>query len=110
MWVNNNQGAATRRPLDPLFAIITLMISYVWTPSSFWTPAFPLIPGNGGTETFTLGHCRELNRRGIKNQIITFRLGKEDGRKLSPDLTFVDYPLPVDMGKLKGDVILATEP
>jgi D-inositol-3-phosphate glycosyltransferase len=86
------------------------MISFVWTPSSFWTPPFPLIPGNGGTETFTLGQARELTRRGIANQIVTFRLGKEDGRKFSPDVNFIDFEKPGDLGRLDDDVILVTEP
>lgn len=86
------------------------MISFVWTPSSFWTPPFPLIPGNGGTETFTLGQARELSRRGIPNQIVTFRLGKEDGRKYSPDVNFVDFEKPEDLGRLDDHVILVTEP
>lgn len=86
------------------------MISFVWTPSSFWTPPFPLIPGNGGTETYTLGQARELSRRGIANQIITFRLGQEDGRTYSPDLNFVDFERPEDLGRLDDDVILVTEP
>lgn len=86
------------------------MISFVWTPSSFWTPPFPLIPGNGGTEAFTLGQARELTRRGIPNQIVTFRLGKKDGREFSPDLNFVDFADPKDVVSLDGDAVFATEP
>ena len=86
------------------------MISFVWTPSSTWTPPFPLIPNNGGTERFTLGQCRELNKRGIANQIITFYLGKNDGRKYSPDINFVDFASPKDVGRLDDYVVLVTEP
>ncbi|MER7842341.1 glycosyltransferase family 4 protein [Kitasatospora sp. NPDC096077] len=86
------------------------MISHVWTPSSFWTPPLPLLPGSGGTETFTLGQCRELTRRGIDNQVVTFRLGEQDGRAQAPDVRFTGYPAPDDVGQLDGEVILATEP
>ncbi|WDN56362.1 glycosyltransferase family 4 protein [Streptomyces clavuligerus] len=86
------------------------MISHVWTPSSFWTPPFPLLPGSGGTETFTLGQCRELTRRGIDNQVVTFRLGEQDGRSQAPDVRFTGYPTPGDVGLLEGEVVLATEP
>lgn len=86
------------------------MISFVWTPSSFWTPPFPLIEGNGGTESFVLGQARELTRRGIENQVVTFRLGKDDGRASAPDVNFVDYADAKAMGTLKGDAILQTEP
>jgi D-inositol-3-phosphate glycosyltransferase len=86
------------------------MISFVWTPSSFWTPPFPLVEGNGGTESFVLGQARELTRRGIENQVVTFRLGKKDGRASAPDVNFVDYADAVAMGTLTGDSILQTEP
>jgi D-inositol-3-phosphate glycosyltransferase len=86
------------------------MISFVWTPSSFWTPPFPLIEGNGGSESFTLGQSRELTRRGIANQVITFGLGKKDGRHSAPDVTYVDFPTPRQIQRLEGDVVLATEP
>ncbi|MFJ8436986.1 glycosyltransferase family 4 protein [Kitasatospora sp. NPDC094019] len=86
------------------------MISHVWTPSSFWTPPLPLLPGSGGTETFTLGQCRELTRRGVDNQVVTFRLGGQDGRAQAPDVRFTGYPTPEDVGLLEGEVVLATEP
>lgn len=86
------------------------MISFVWTPSSFWTPPFPLVEGNGGTESFVLGQARELTRRGIENQVVTFRLGKDDGRASAPDVRFVDYADAAAMGTLAGDAILQTEP
>ena len=86
------------------------MISFVWTPSSFWHPPFPLVEGNGGTESFVLGQARELTRRGIDNQVITFNLGKNDGRASAPDVHFVDYADATAMGTLSGDAILQTEP
>jgi len=86
------------------------MISFVWTASAIWTEPAPLVPGSGGAETFTLGQCRELNRRGIASQIVTFRMGTADGRELSPDIRFVDYPTPQDLGRLEDPSLLAVEP
>ncbi|HET9411996.1 MAG TPA: glycosyltransferase family 4 protein [Candidatus Saccharimonadales bacterium] len=86
------------------------MISFVWTPSSFWEKPLPVIPGNGGTETFTLGQLRELGRCGVDAQIITFRMGKNDGREFSPDVSFVDYPQSTDLACLEGEVLLVSEP
>jgi D-inositol-3-phosphate glycosyltransferase len=80
------------------------MISFIWSSPD------PLAPGLGGTESFTLGQCRELNRRGIENQIITFGRGDKDGREFSPDISFVSYKTPSDMPQLDGDVVLVTEP
>ena len=86
------------------------MISHVWSFSAVLKPPFPLISGNGGTETFVLGQCRELTRRGIENQIITFGLEKKDGRKFASDLNFVDFPSPESVETLGGAVLLNTDP
>ncbi|HKX72406.1 MAG TPA: glycosyltransferase family 4 protein [Candidatus Saccharimonadales bacterium] len=86
------------------------MISFVWTPSSFWTPPFPLVEGSGGSESFVLGQARELTRRGIENQVITFRLGKDDGRASAPDVHFVDFEDVQKMGTLHGESVIQTEP
>src|SRR6266513_1550241 len=86
------------------------MISFVWTPSSFWTPPQPLVQGRGGTEAYTLGQSRELTHRSITNQVITFRLGKKDGRSSAPDVTYVNYATTKDVHKLPGTVIFETEP
>jgi D-inositol-3-phosphate glycosyltransferase len=70
----------------------------------------PLVSGAGGTETYTLGQSRELTRRGIQNQIVTFRLGKKDGRESAADVTYVDFATPADAEPLRGEVVLVTEP
>jgi D-inositol-3-phosphate glycosyltransferase len=57
-----------------------------------------------------LGQARELTRRGVQNQVITFNLGKNDGRASAPDVTFTDYADAAAMGTLMGDSILQTEP
>lgn len=53
-----------------------------------WTDPLPLYSGRGGTESYTVGHIRELRRRGIAAEILTYGLGKADGREFYPDITF----------------------
>jgi D-inositol-3-phosphate glycosyltransferase len=86
------------------------MISFVWTASSTWDEPMPLVPSHGGAETFTLGQCRECDRRGVANRIVTFRLGAADGREFSPDVTFADYASPQELGRLEDPTVLVTEP
>ena len=50
------------------------MISFVWSPET----RFP--PGTGGSENYTIGQVRELNRRGVPAQVVTVGLGAADGR------------------------------
>ena len=50
------------------------MISFVWSDTH------PMFAGRGGTESFTIGHVRELVERGIPARVITLGLGKNDGR------------------------------
>jgi D-inositol-3-phosphate glycosyltransferase len=80
------------------------MISFIWSSPD------TLAPGLGGTEAFTLGQCRELNRRRIENQVVTFGRGEKDGREFSPDISFVSYKTTADMPRLEDDVVLVTEP
>ena len=50
------------------------MISFVWSPGE------PLPAGTGGSENYTVGQVRELNRRGIAARVVTIGLGADDGR------------------------------
>jgi glycosyltransferase involved in cell wall biosynthesis len=86
------------------------MISFIWTYSIIWDEPLPIIPNNGGTETFTLGQCRELSRRGIASQVVTLRMGSDDGRRLAPDVTFTDYATLSDLSDLEDPVMLIAEP
>jgi glycosyltransferase involved in cell wall biosynthesis len=86
------------------------VISFLWTASSTWDEPMPLDPTSGGSETFTLGQCRELNRRGVANRIVTFRMGTADGRQFSPDVEFAHYGGPEELGELPGETFLVTEP
>ncbi|HSX35648.1 MAG TPA: glycosyltransferase family 4 protein [Patescibacteria group bacterium] len=58
------------------------MLSFVWS------DPLPLYSGRGGTETFTIGHIRELLRRGIPAQVLSYGLGVHDGREFFPDIPF----------------------
>jgi D-inositol-3-phosphate glycosyltransferase len=86
------------------------MISFIWTFSFAWTEPMPLVPTHGGAERYTIGQCRELDRRGLANRIVTFRMGTADGREFSPDVTFVDYPSAQDLSQLDDRSFLVCEP
>lgn len=63
-----------------------------------------MLSGTGGTENYTIGQIRELNRRGIKAQIITIGLGKNDGRKNFRDIKF--HATTMDkVAKLTGPIV-----
>ncbi len=85
------------------------MITFVWTPSTM-VPPLPLVPMHGGAETYTLGQCRELARRGIGNRIVTFGMGAADGREHAPDVAFVDLSDPADLAELDRSSVLIHEP
>jgi D-inositol-3-phosphate glycosyltransferase len=58
------------------------MISFVWS------DPFPIFAGRGGTESFTIGYIRELKKRGIDAQLLSYGLGEDDGRANFPDIDF----------------------
>ncbi len=80
------------------------MISYVWSDD------LPLYAGRGGTESFTIGHVRELMARGIPARIVTVGLGKEDGREYYPDVEFYDVETPEQLSKLDDTLIYISYP
>ena len=59
------------------------MISFVWAPGNV------LPAGTGGSENYTVGQVRELNRRGIAAQVVTVGLGEADGRDQFTDVPFM---------------------
>ena len=75
------------------------MISFVWPKGE------PMLAGTGGSETYTAGQVRELNRRGIAAQVVTTGHGKKDGRQDFPDIPFIDLPNPEAISKLEGTVV-----
>lgn len=80
------------------------MISYVWSDN------LPLFAGRGGTESFTIGHIRELHSRGIASRVITLGLGTDDGRKYYPDIEFVNLTSPKELSTLDDTLIYVNFP
>lgn len=58
------------------------MISFVWSPGQ------RLPAGTGGSENYTVGQVRELNRRAIPARVVTVGLGTADGRAEFDDVPF----------------------
>ncbi|HKY56562.1 MAG TPA: glycosyltransferase family 4 protein [Aeromicrobium sp.] len=79
------------------------MISFVW---EF---GLPLPAGTGGSENYTIGHVRELNRRGIAAQVVTVGAGFADGRADSPGIPFRSLDSVAEVGQLDGTVVFVTE-
>ena len=74
-----------------------------------WNPHQPLPAGTGGTENYTIGHVRELNRRGINSHIVTVGVGIMDGRDEFADIPFLSIASVADVGDLDGVVIFVAE-
>ncbi len=74
-----------------------------------WNPHQPLPAGTGGTENYTIGHVRELNRRGINAHIVTIGFGIADGRDEFADIPFLSMACVTDVGDLDGVVIFVAE-
>lgn len=79
------------------------MISFVWSSD------YPVLAGTGGSETYTIGHIRELRARGITAQLVTVGFGDKDGRENFPDVPFVSMS-PKQIAELDGQVIFVSEP
>jgi glycosyltransferase involved in cell wall biosynthesis len=80
------------------------LISFIWSPGN------PLPAGTGGSENYTVGHVRELNRRGIAAQIVTVGLGTSDGRDDFTGIPFLSLPILDEIGDLDGTVVFVNEP
>ncbi len=79
------------------------MISFVWSPGN------PLPAGTGGSENYTVGQVRELNRRGLAAQVVTIGLGHRDGRDEFTDGPFLSLPTLADVSGLAGTVVFVNE-
>ncbi|GAA4671763.1 glycosyltransferase family 4 protein [Nocardioides nanhaiensis] len=53
-----------------------------------WSPGERLSAGTGGSENYTVGHVRELLRRGVAARVVTVGRGEDDGRAGFPDVPF----------------------
>ncbi|MBB4912856.1 glycosyltransferase family 4 protein [Actinophytocola algeriensis] len=80
------------------------MISFIWSPGN------PLPAGTGGSENYTVGHVRELNRRGVAARIVTVGLGADDGRDDFAGIPFLSLALLDEIGELDGTVVFVNEP
>lgn len=79
------------------------MISFVWE------LGLALPAGTGGSENYTIGQVRELNRRGIPAQIVTVNAGLADGRDEFSDIPFRSLRSVAEVGQLDGTVLFVTE-
>jgi glycosyltransferase involved in cell wall biosynthesis len=79
------------------------LISFVWSPGE------RLPAGTGGSENYTVGHVRELNRRGVDARVVTIGLGRADGRDEFSDIPFHSVSHLDDVGALGGTVVFVSE-
>jgi len=80
------------------------MISFVWSAKNkFWA-------GRGGSENYTAGQMRELQRRGIPTRLITIGLGEDDGRDGFPDLNFLALDTKEELAALDDTLVYVTYP
>ena len=75
------------------------MISFVWSLSE------PLPAGTGGSENYTIGQVRELNRRGVLAQVVTVGMGAADGRDEFTEIPFHSVAEFTDLEALEGTVV-----
>lgn len=79
------------------------VISFVWSVRG------PLPAGTGGSENYTVGQVRELNRRGVAAQVVTIGLGCADGRDDFTDVPFRSLADFSDIETLDGIVVFVNE-
>lgn len=77
------------------------VISFVWSPGE------TLPAGTGGSENYTVGQVRELNRRGVEAQVVTVGLGDADGRDGFPGVPFLALATVGEVTSLEGPVVFA---
>jgi D-inositol-3-phosphate glycosyltransferase len=80
------------------------MISFVWSAK------YPFLAGAGGSENYTAGHIRELNRRGIPARLITIGHGNNDGREDFPDIEFLAIDDKKELEELDDTLVFVTYP
>ncbi len=79
------------------------MISFVWE------PGLPLPAGTGGSENYTIGQVRELNRRGVAARVVTIGLGDDGGRDDFPGIPFLSLATVGEVSTLDGTVVFVTD-
>lgn len=78
--------------------------------SFIWSPGIRLPAGTGGSENYTVGHVRELNRRGVPAQVVTIGLGTADGREEFDDVPFRHVADLAEVADLDGTVVFVDSP
>ena len=79
------------------------MISFIWLPGSV------LPAGTGGSENYTTGQVRELNRRGVPAQVVTVGVGEADGREQFADVPFLSITRLSEVSDLAGTVVFVND-
>lgn len=79
------------------------MISFIWE------PGLPLPAGTGGSENYTIGHVRELNRRGVDARVVTIGLGDADGRDEFVGIPFHSLATVAEVSAIEGTVVFVTD-
>lgn len=79
------------------------MISFVWS------PGHRLPAGTGGSENYTIGHVRELNRLAIDARVVTVGLGQNDGREEFDDIPFLAVATLDDLSRLDDTLVFVSE-
>jgi D-inositol-3-phosphate glycosyltransferase len=77
--------------------------------SFVWEPGLPLPAGTGGSENYTIGHVRELHRRGVASQVVTIGVGTADGRDEFPGIPFRSLTTVADVSDLEGTIVFVTD-
>jgi D-inositol-3-phosphate glycosyltransferase len=77
--------------------------------SFIWSPGIVLPAGTGGSENYTVGQVRELNRRGVAAQVVTVGLGEADGRDQFTDIAFLSLTRLSDVSELAGTVVFVND-
>jgi glycosyltransferase involved in cell wall biosynthesis len=80
------------------------MISFVWSSK------YPFWAGAGGSENYTAGQIRELQRRGIPTRILTLGHGRRDGREDFPDIEFKSLHNKQQLSLLDDTLVYITYP
>lgn len=80
------------------------MISFVWISN------YPLRAGSGGSEAYTIGQVRELQRRGVACRIITIGVDNTESKKDFPDVTFDSLESQEQLNDLDDTVVSVIYP
>lgn len=78
--------------------------------SFVWSSKYPFYAGAGGSENYTAGQIRELQRRGIPTRVLTLGHGENDGRDGFPDIEFKALRSKEELRELDDTLVFVTYP